>query len=92
MSLTAAKTDPSLLRVFIHYHGFRIFSFDAKLQSNCAYTDLGYDHASGYSGPVWSPDGKYLLSYRTAQVADASTCAISAPFDSPPPDLAVWLK
>ena len=98
-TLVSLIPAPSMNQLLMQDTGFRVFSADSSMQANCDYTNFKYRYYSrggglDYTSPlkVWSPDSKYLFSIDTNQVAEVSSCAVSAPFDSNQFDIVLWIK
>jgi len=99
VNLVSLIPAPDQSRVLINLTGFQVFSSSAGQQANCDYTGFTYAyHSAGggiyYTSPlkVWSPDNKFLFSLGTNQIAEVTTCAVSASFDAQNFDHAIWVK
>jgi hypothetical protein len=99
VNLVSLLPLPDQDKFLIHDTGFRVYKSNSDMLANCDYTGFTYAYYSAgggidYTSPlkVWTSDGEYIFSLGTNQVADVSSCAVSAPFDSQRFEFSIWTK
>ena len=90
VDLRSLIPDPLKRKAVAHNQGYTVVSSLGQIQANCDHVTFTYAFTS--PSRVWSTDSKYLLSLSDNQIADSTSCSITAPFDPQKFDLAVWLK
>ncbi len=91
ITITGLMPDPSSSKILMANPGFRVFSHDGRMLSNCEFTNILNDYTYDPQR-FWSLDSKYIFSEKTFQVADVDSCAITAPIEPNPPSLSIWVK
>ncbi|TSC85265.1 MAG: hypothetical protein G01um101416_1003 [Microgenomates group bacterium Gr01-1014_16] len=91
LPFTSMLANKSRQKLLVVEGGFDTYTVGGVREAYCPYTQLSYDY--GYFAPeLWSPDGQFVLSPKTAKIAGLNNCSLSGEFVSEIPDQVIWLK